>query len=78
MGVPDTQSKGTFRLSNLHLAPYHAVSVVVIIWQIQYGCQVVMTIYSELPLIRTPEMWPPLYSGHLKTPKVCFVEQIHP
>ena len=20
--------------------------------------------YSELPLIRTPEMWPPLYSGH--------------
>ena len=21
-------------------------------------------IYSELPLIRTPEMWPPLYSGH--------------
>ena len=22
------------------------------------------TYYSELPLIRTPEMWPPLYSGH--------------
>ena len=21
-------------------------------------------IYSELSLIRTPEMWPPLYSGH--------------
>ena len=21
-------------------------------------------VYSELPLIRTPEMWPPLYSGH--------------
>ena len=21
-------------------------------------------LYSELPLIRTPEMWPPLYSGH--------------
>ena len=23
--------------------------------------------YSELPLIRTPEMWPPLYSGHFET-----------
>ena len=26
--------------------------------------------YSELPLIRTSEMWPPLYSGHSeKVPK---------
>ena len=23
-----------------------------------------LCVYSELPLIRTPEMWPPLYSGH--------------
>ena len=23
-----------------------------------------VSVYSELPLIRTPEMWPPLYSGH--------------
>ncbi len=26
----------------------------------------VIYIYSGTPLIRTPEMWPPLYSGHIE------------
>ena len=29
-------------------------------------------------LICTPEMWPPLYSGHYKSPKVCVMVQIDP
>ena len=33
--------------------------------------------YSELRLIWIPEMWPPLYSGHLeKSPKIGFRIQI--
>ena len=34
-----------------------------------------------LPLIRTPEMWPPLYPGHSESPKVksmLFIVQSHP
>ena len=32
------------------------------------GCLISRADYSasELPLIRTPEMWPPLYSGHFE------------
>ena len=30
--------------------------------------------YSERPQIRTPEMWPPLYSGHSEK---SFIVQIH-
>ena len=26
----------------------------------------ILTLYSELPLIRTPELWPPLYSDHFE------------
>ena len=33
--------------------------------------------YSELPLIRTPEMRPPLYAGHLKSPQ-CTLHNINP
>ena len=34
------------------------------------------TVYSELPLIRTPEMWPPLYSGHSEKSK--FTPEMRP
>ena len=35
--------------------------------------------YYELSLIWTPEMWPPLYSGHSeKSQSICFIVQMHP
>ncbi len=36
-------------------------------------------VYSELPLIWTPEMWPPLYSGHFKMSQSMLPRvQMHP
>ncbi len=35
--------------------------------------------YSGTPLIRTPEMWPPpVFRPLQKSPKACFLIQIHP
>ena len=45
--------------------------------QIMVGKKKSMT-YSELALIRTPEMWPLLYSGQSEKSQVCFIVQIHP